>query len=434
MSQRAQEVRRAPTVRVGGSRLLRWIESHLGITSSGLILIALAVIGWVLARIIGSFALFLLVYGLLIVLGVSWFLGRRKLTVAARRSDLPTRVREGQLVDVELTLEAKRRLTTITLEEELHPQLGTTVRVPIPHLPSGQEVNHLYSFTPRMRGVFKVGPLLASWSDPFGLTRRTQRLTEPEEIIVHPSTEPVHDRVLSREWEDPPIRPPDSKPWPSGFEFYGMRDYVPGDDPRRIVWRATARHLDPDDPSQGRYLVRESEQGITDRVSLILDTDRHNHSPGDPSDTFETAVRVVASLGSRHIRDGFAVTVETNGARIADQLRGRRNSIRLLDALARVQPERAPFVELLGRMMTSPRRDTHLVLVTPHIDADVATRLSILKRRGVSILIAHLMWDDTDPLSIHRAGGLGLNVVEIGARSALEGVFRKAVGAAHRKL
>ena len=60
-----------------------------------------------------------------------------------------------------------------------------------------------------------------------------------------------------------------------------MRDYVPGDDPRRIVWRATARTLDPVSGT-GRYLVRESEQGITDRVLLLIDTDRAQHSPGRP--------------------------------------------------------------------------------------------------------------------------------------------------------
>lgn len=434
MSRDTRDGRRAPGLSVGGSKLLEWIERHIGVTPSGLAVVVLALVGWIAARVIGSFALFLLVYGLLLVLAVSWLGGRRKLAVEARRSALPTRVREGQLVDVEITIEASRRVSTIILEEELHRHLGTTVRVPISYLPSGEEVRHVYSFTPRLRGVFEVGPMVASWSDPFGLTRRTQRLGDPDQIIVHPSTEPVHDRVLSREWEDPPIRPPDSKPWPSGFEFYGMRDYVPGDDPRRIVWRATARYLDPDDPMNDRYLVRESEQGITDRVSLVLDTDRRYHSPGDPSETFESAVRVAASLGSRHINDGFAVTIETNSGRIADQLRGRANRIRLLDALSAVQPDRSPFADLVGRLMTDQRRDTHIVLITPHVDANVATRLTLLKQRGVSILVAHLMWVDTDPMSVHRAAGLGLNVVEIGAHTPLDGVFNKAVGAAHRKI
>ena len=49
-----------------------------------------------------------------------------------------------------------------------------------------------------------------------------------------------------------------------------MREYAPGDDLRRIVWRAQAR--------TGKLMVREAEQGITDHITIILDTDRGTHS------------------------------------------------------------------------------------------------------------------------------------------------------------
>ena len=62
-----------------------------------------------------------------------------------------------------------------------------------------------------------------------------------------------------------------------------MREYVRGDDLRRIVWRATAR--------TGRVMVREAEQGITDHITVILDTDRasHSHDAEDLSESFEMA-------------------------------------------------------------------------------------------------------------------------------------------------
>lgn len=412
------------------------IERRLGITTTGMVLVSLAVVGWILARVIGSKAMFFFVYGVVIVLVVSYLMGRRRLAVEARRSELPTRVREGQTVDVALELTAKRRLSTVILEEELHPMLGSTVRVPIPVLPPGQAVEHMYSFNPRLRGVYKVGPLVATWSDPFGLTRQRMSLADEAEIIVHPSTELVHDRVLSREWEDPPIRPPISKPWPTGFEFYGMRDYASGDDPRRIVWRATARTLDPVSGT-GRYLVRESEQGITDRVLLLIDTDRAQHSPHAwpdvPSETFETAVRVVASLGVRHLKDGFAVSLQTNGGKVLEALRGQRNTIRFLDEMARLELSREPLQDMVDRLVTGQRRDTHLVLVTPYIDAKLAPRLRLLIERGVSLLLVLVLWDDSDPLTAHVAGSLGCNVVEVGARSPLEGVFARVVGGGMRR-
>ena len=411
----------------GGSQLLAVIERRLGITASGLLLLGLAGLGWVLGKVIGSRAMFMLVYGVVLVLFVSWTLGRRRLAVEAGRSDLPTRVREGQVVTVELSLEAKRRVSTIVLEEELHDQLGTAVRVPVPLLPSGETVRHAYTFTPKLRGVYEVGPLVAEWSDPFGLTKRREVLSAPEKIIVHPSTELVHDRVTSREWEDPPIRPPISKPWPTGFEFYGMRDYVSGDDPRRIIWRKTAQLLD--EHGQGRYLVRESEQGITDRVNLFLDTDVEFHSPGRYSETFELCVRAAASLGVKHLKDGFSVSMNSNGERLANMLRGRRQEITLLDHLAEVDREKVPLTKALERLMMDPRRNAHNIVITPHLEQSTASRLRLLLDRGTSILLVHALWDDTETLSLHRAGSLGCSVVELTPGAAFERVFQRVVGA-----
>src|SRR5687767_6500677 len=174
----------------------------------------------------------------------------------------------------------------------------------------------------------------------------------------------VHDRVLSREWEDPPVRPPISKPWPTGFEFYGMRDYVPGDDPRRIVWRAVAR--------TGRYLVREAEQGITDRVTIIIDNQKKQHSDEDPSNSFETAIRAAASLGVRHLKDGFSVMVEASSGRVVESLRGQRMRVRFLDEMARLQMASEPLTTALHRILAEPRKDTHNILISPRLDSEVA--------------------------------------------------------------
>jgi uncharacterized protein (DUF58 family) len=416
----------------GIAGVLDAIERRVGLTPSGLAVIGVAIVGWVLARIIGSRAMFLLVYGMLLVVILAVLAGRRRLSVEATRSQLPTRMREGQVVEVGLRLVARRRLTTLVLAEELHPHLGASVFVPVPVLAAGRDVEHTYTISPRLRGVYRVGPLVATWSDPFGLTRRRLVIAEPEQIIVHPRTELVSDRVISREWEDPPIRPPISKPWPTGFEFYGMRDYASGDDPRRIIWRATARTLDLESGT-GRYLVREAEQGITDRVTIVLDTDTRHHSPGGVSETFELAVRTVASLGARHLRDGFSVTIEANAARIAARMRGARARIPLLDALARANRDRVPLASALDRIVVDPRRNAHNVVVTGDLDEDSARRIRLLLDIGLTVQIVLVEWDEFDPRAAHRAAALGCNVVEVEAGAPLEAVFRKVLGAGIRR-
>jgi len=243
--------------------------------------------------------------------------------------------------------------------------------------------------------------------------------------------ERVQDRIVTREWEDPPVRPPFSKPWPSGFEFYGMRDYVAGDDPRRIVWRAVARAGEIEG-SDIRLLVREAEQGITDRVSIILDTDARKHSPGDPSETFETAVRLGASLGARHLDDGFAVTFQTNSRRAFDALRGRSQRVRFLDEMARLQPEKATLADAIDRLVTEPRRDVHTVLIAPDLDEATGARLRVLVQRGISLTVALVLSDDADPTAVHRAAALGCTVVEIPAGGSVAPTFARVMSTGKR--
>ncbi|HZS15617.1 MAG TPA: DUF58 domain-containing protein [Candidatus Dormibacteraeota bacterium] len=383
-----------------------------------------AVLGWIVARALGGRALFLLVYVALLLVGAAWWIARRRRALQAERSQLPTRVREGQTVLAEITLRSRRRLTSFVVEERLDDALGSPVRVAVGTLSPDRDVHHQYSIRPRRRGVYRVGPLEAEWTDPFGLARSRQPLLDATEIIVHPSTEVVVDRPTARKWEDPPVRPPHSRAWPAGFEFYGMRDYVVGDDLRRVVWRASAR--------TGRLLVREFEQGITDRIVVVLDTDRTWHRPGEVSDTFEAAVRCAASLGVRHLQDGFSVGLESNSARLAVDLRGLRARIPLLDELARVQRESTSLRESLERLLRVRAGVAHHVVITPHLDADSAGRLRLLVEKGGSVLVAAVVWEESDPLTVRRAVEMGAQVVEVRPGAALGTVFSRAVGAGSR--
>lgn len=414
----------------GGARLstqpvlgvLGWVERHLGVTPAGVTVIGVVVAGVAVGRVLQSRGLTLAAYGLLFVVGLSWLLGRRTLKVEATRTELPGRVRPGQRIDAEIELTAGQRLSTLVLEEQVPDGVGLSVRVPVPLLPRGRSVTHAYELHPRVRGVYDIGPLVIEWSDPFGLTRRRQQIAPAQRIIVHPRVEPVLDRIVTRAWEDPPIRPPVSKPWPTGFEFYGMREYVHGDDPRRIVWRAVAAH--------DTYLVRESEQGITDRVGIVFDTGRKYHSPGLPSETFEAGVATLASLTRAHLRDGLAVAIDTNEGALGDEFRGRHRIVSVLDRLAELQPGTTDLEAALDRRLARPTRQTHNVVITPHLTPEVTRRLRVIIDQGAHLLLVLLLWDDTDPATIHRAGLLRCQVVEIQPRVALGRSFGKMVNVA----
>ena len=403
-----------------GKALVR-VTKVTGLTSSGQIMLAISVLTWIVARVIGGRPLYLVAYGLLLVLVIAYAIGRRPLPLEGTRSESRPRLAEGESVVMEVNLMARRRISAFVLREEVPSGLGIPAQVPVPTLAGGQSVTHEYRIICTRRGAFKLGPLVARWGDPFGLTQRELVLAEPAEVLVHPGTELVSDRPLTRLFEDPPIRPPFSKPWPQGMEFYGMREYALGDDTRRIVWRAYAR--------TGKLLVRESEQGITDKITLVLDTDRRHHSKGEVSDSFEAGVKVVASLGVRHLREGYSVTLESGLRRVGAPLRGGQNALQLLDSMARAELEDTTLVEPIMRLVTNPNRDSHVVIVTPRLDREAAARLQLLTKRGASVLVVALLWDEGSSDTLGTAAALGCQVVEVRPDMPLREAFRHEVGA-----
>ena len=403
----------------------RWralVTERTGLTSSGLIVAALAVVAWGVARFIGGRPLYIVSYTLVVLLIASYVIGRRPIPLEAQRSESRPRLRVGETLPMAITLSAPRRVSTFVIEETVPAALGDAAPLPVAVIEPDETVEHAYNLACRRRGLYQLGPLVARYGDPFGLTRREMTLVEPVEVLVHPAVEDVNDRPLTRMFEDPPFRPPVSRPWPSGFEFYGMRQYAPGDDVRRVVWRAFAR--------TGQLLVREAEQGITDKVTILLDQDVTFHSRGEVSGSFEAAVKTAASVGVRDLRDGFSVILEGSQDRLVAPLRGPTAQIPLLDALARVERVKAPLADALSRVINNGGgSNTHLVVVTPRLDAASAARLDILAQRGTSVLIAALMWGVESADTLARASALGEQVVEIRPNVPLAVAFRHSVGA-----
>jgi len=418
---RARDVLSPQTLRGAAATLRR----KIGLTTSGQVAAFGVVVTYIFGRIIGGLPILLLAYGLLLLLVIGFVLARRRIGMEGERTGLFPRAQQGDRLNVEVVLRSRRAMSTFVLEERLPERLGRSVRVPITRLPAGSAVSHKYSVRCSRRGVYEIGPLVAITSDPLGFTQRENEVAGKFELLVHPRIEEVADRPLTRQFEDPPIRPPVSKPFPTGSEFYGMREYAPGDDLRRIVWRASAR--------TGKLMVREAEQGITDRITIILDTDRGSHSQdGEVSESFETGVSAAASLASRHLRDGYEVRLEANAGRLARPVRGATGQLPVLDALTRVEMSREPLTTVITRLIADPRRDAHTVLISPRLGAHEAAQLRLLLQKGISLLVVALLWREDSDETLNAAAALGCQVAAVRPGQDLRSALYHDIGAGSR--
>ena len=151
----------------------------------------------------------------------------------------------------------------------------------------------------RLWGSYSVGPLRLIVTDSLGLFSAGKVLPLQSDLSVFPK---VHDVAgLVNAGGRPSLSVEDAASDRSGQSpnYLGVREYSPGDDPRRMHWQATAR--------TGTLMVRENEIDLVPYLSLFLDVDRSNRAGLGRKSTHEYVARVGASLLATAARRGQVV-------------------------------------------------------------------------------------------------------------------------------
>ncbi len=143
------------------------------------------------------------------------------------------------------------------------------------------------------------------------------------EIVVYPALAPLPAVVL-RGLPSPPAPARNKGPSRHG-ELAGLRAFRPGDDPRGIHWRTSAR--------RGMLLVREHEDDEGCEATIVFDNDAHAGA-----EAFELAVSRTAALCVELARRGLAVGLCTRGGQVPPSV-GPAHLARLLGLLAFIAPE-----------------------------------------------------------------------------------------------
>ena len=174
----------------------------------------------------------------------------------------------------------------------------------------------------------------------------------------------------------------------TGVELEQFRSYQPGDDPRRIDWRAHAR--------SDRLIVRESpvERDVT--VRLVVDASASMaHRDGDLS-KLDYARMLAAALAFLALRQGDGVALDAIGATAVDlpPTRRRRALERLLFALEGLAPGGDwPQWRELGPRLARPRRRELVVVISDLWDDDGAIAAALAGLRGLrhEVVLLHLV-------------------------------------------
>jgi uncharacterized protein (DUF58 family) len=291
-------------------------------------LIATLLLG--LAAINAGLNLLFLVWGMMLFLvlasGVLSELCLRHLVVA-RRGPAVIHAGSPYLMGISLS-NRKRRLPSFSVEvEDLVAGRPLDKRCYFLKLPAGRTQETAYRHQLPRRGRHQLTGFRLSTKFPFGLIQKSRDVSDPHELLIYPALVNVPEALLRG---FPATHGLGRHKWRSrSGEFAGLRDFRPGDDPRDIHWRTTAR--------RGVPLVRESEDDEGLEATLLFD---NRLGDGVGREAFEEAVSLAASVATVLLQRGYRVSFGARGAEIPpDGGAAQRN--RILGFLALVEPAEA---------------------------------------------------------------------------------------------
>jgi uncharacterized protein (DUF58 family) len=109
-------------------------------------------------------------------------------------------------------------------------------------LTRGAEAELPFTLVGRTRGRFALGPVVLETVGPLGLVRRFLPYELDDEVTVAPSIAAVRTfRLLALQHRLRDVGLRVLRRRGAGTSFAGLREYVVGDDPRHVDWKASAR-------------------------------------------------------------------------------------------------------------------------------------------------------------------------------------------------
>ena len=154
------------------------------------------------------------------------------------------------------------------------------------------------------RGEFSFDRVWVRGGDPAGLFVCDRRFSLPAKVLVLPGVEPLPDLSFRRRRA---VVAPTGVPFGaagSSQEFYGVREYNPGDGMRHIHWKSSAR--------LGRLMVREFERHAVASIAILLDAEKQYVSGSTYWSNLEYQIRAAASL-CRHAAGHYCQTAFAAG-------------------------------------------------------------------------------------------------------------------------
>lgn len=167
-----------------------------------------------------------------------------------------------------------------------------------------------------------------------------------------------------------------------GTEFFGIREYVAGDELRKINWKASAR--------RDSIMTNEFESECSGDVTIMLDARTETNVGNIEDNTVEHGVRAASTIASHILMDknrvGLIVLRD-----IIDEVYpafGKRQYYRISEKLMDVQPGGSmPFDDARWMVTKYFPLESQIIVITPLVDDKIVLSIADLCARGYDVVV-----------------------------------------------
>jgi uncharacterized protein (DUF58 family) len=328
------------------------------------------------------------VAGAVLVMGAVIYVRSTHFRVSASRQVRPGRVHAGGASRVELTVRNLANRTPLLTARDPFDGGRRWARFRIAPLSKGESGRAAYRLPTDQRGVFPLGPLSLSLSDPFRLASTSTTAAPATTLTVYPRIDDVFPMPHAQGADATASAVHPTALSPSGDDFYALREYQTGDDLRRVHWPSTAR-LEDD------LMVRQDELPWQGRGTILVDLRKVAHTP----ESFELAVSAAASVAYATYRAGSLVRLLATDGRDSGFSTGRGHIEAVLEYLAGVSPGNDAFLPgVIAGLRRSGNGGGLAVITTARASNDDLRGVAQLRGRFGSIVVVLFQrsaWDDS---------------------------------------
>jgi uncharacterized protein (DUF58 family) len=240
------------------------------------------------------------------------------------------------------------------------------------------------------RGEYSVGPVKLNGSDPFGFFKWAKKIEAYGNVIVYPTIHRM-DLFYSKGLPSGSL-PIDNKMYEDVTQFRSVREYVPGDDMKRINWKASAKN--------NKLYTMEYDATMYFPVLTVLNFSQEDYPRRYRETLMERAAEIAASIPFYYatlkqeiglISTGLPKD-EEEGYTIVPIKAGYEHAQGMLEHIATLKPSPGHIVfnDILYKSGVNLPMGVKVMVVTPPLKEDQAQSLIAARRKGLNVQVLQI--------------------------------------------